>query len=88
MWKELGGLFEEGLDGVVEASEVGVWGAGHCEDVDFEVWMDVREGVPLWLLYVHLRCGCTSWYVSMCRDKKVGGWRVLKFLAQSGKEGA
>ena len=23
--EELGGLFEEGLDGVVEASEVGVW---------------------------------------------------------------
>lgn len=42
MWEELGGLFEEGLDGVVEASEVGVWGAGHCEDVDLDsrlVWM-------------------------------------------------
>lgn len=24
VWEELGGLFEEGLDGVVEASEVGV----------------------------------------------------------------
>lgn len=39
VWEELGGLFEESLDGVVEASEVGVWGAGHCEEVDvvFEV---------------------------------------------------
>jgi hypothetical protein len=26
-------LFEEGLHGVVEAAEVGVWGAGHCKVV-------------------------------------------------------
>lgn len=29
VWEELGGLFEEGVDGVVEAAEVGVGGAGH-----------------------------------------------------------
>ena len=36
VWEELGGLFEKGLDGVVEASEVGVGGAGHGEGVDGE----------------------------------------------------
>ena len=29
MWEELGWLFEEGLDGVVEASEVGIGGSSH-----------------------------------------------------------
>jgi hypothetical protein len=29
--EELGGLFEEGLDGVVEAPEVGIGGSSHGE---------------------------------------------------------
>lgn len=34
MREELRRLFEESLDGVIEAAEVGVGRAGHCEVVD------------------------------------------------------
>jgi hypothetical protein len=39
VWEELGWLFEEGLHGVVEAAEVGVWGTGHCK-VLFGGWVE------------------------------------------------
>lgn len=29
VWEELRWLFEERVDGVVEAAQVGIWGAGH-----------------------------------------------------------
>jgi hypothetical protein len=46
VWEELGWLFEEGLYGVVEAAEIGVWGAGHCERLADRNW---DESVYCWI---------------------------------------